>query len=389
MGCGETSHGDADIAAYRCGACSADLKYVPLATGVDPDVEVGGVWRYAALLPVSATGRAAECAAPLRVVSASLLGERLGISDLWVVDCTNQRTGTFKDLEADVVLAMVHCLGSTPISVHSTGNTALAYRQAAIEFGVDCASYIPLANLNKMRGATPSSKHPIVAVDAPYTAVSVAAKRHAADHNYLHMAPMPWKLEGKAAVAWTIADALPDAQCIVQTVAGGYGPLGYELGFRRARSAGWFNAAPVLRRRSYLLTQPADADALGRAWRTGTVSTELPDEPFEPTLQSTNPANTLPVLKRVLPPNTVFESASSAEVEDAVDCFCGPLCEAGVDLDPDREKSTFIALAGMVRRRAELAQNAHTVVLVVSGSTPSPPAPERPDLIIDHQGLAR
>jgi hypothetical protein len=40
------------------------------------------------------------------------------------------------------------------------------------------------------------------------------------------MAPIGWKLEGKAALAWWIAEVVPKATAIAQTVAGGYGALG-------------------------------------------------------------------------------------------------------------------------------------------------------------------
>ncbi|WP_116709534.1 phosphopantetheine-binding protein [Actinomycetospora cinnamomea] len=69
----------------------------------------------------------------------------------------------------------------------------------------------------------------------------------------------------------------------------------------------------ILDERRYLLFQPADADTLTWAWRSGVDSVDsaelwLPADPFEPTLQSTNPISTLPALRAGLPRGSELRS---------------------------------------------------------------------------------
>ncbi len=362
-----------ELAGYSCGACGSNLVFriqpaSDLAQLIERDR--GLPWRYHKLLPVEYEPGADDGLVP-PVTRSRVLESRLGVARVWLVDCTVFGTGTFKDLEAAVVIAIAKQLGIGRISVHSTGNTALAYRHYAIRLGVTCAAFLPRMNIGKLGDIEPNLNAPIFAVDAEYAQVSDVAKRAAARDGIHHMAPLRWKLEGKATIAWLLRELQLQVDLIVQTVAGGYGVLGVETGFRRVATAlGEPAVAPS--RPGYLLFQPSDADTLVRAWNTGATELSqadlrLPRKPLEPTLQSTNPLATLPLLRRILPAETVFQSVPVQLVDDSKPVIDAALHDAGIDLDYGREKSAYISLAGLLH--TQLRSSARLAV-IITGSPP-------------------
>lgn len=356
-----------------CDTCSAALEprlggTVPLTKLIDS--ERGLPWRYPTLLPVGYVPEFDDHAVPCTVRS-PVLESRLGVAEAWLVDCTRFGTGTFKDLEAAVVIAGAREMGLTRISVHSTGNTALAYRYFARRASLPCASYIPRQNADKIGDVSPNADYPIYLVDTSFPNVSKVAKEAALRNGWHHLAPVGWKLEGKASLAWWLSEATPQANLIVQTIAGAYGPLGYETGFRRLRRA-TDSPCAILANRRYLLFQPADADTLTHAWQAGSSSLNhgelrLPADPFEPTLQSTNPVATLPLLRAAMPADTALRSVSPAVIEDAKPWADKVFTEAGITLDYDRERSAYISLAGLLATKLSPTTR---LVFIVTGSRP-------------------
>lgn len=373
LGCTGKSVSVREVAAYACGSCGRRLEprlgeAVPFGALIDR--RRGLPWRYPALLPASYTPELDSNVLP-RTVRSALLESELGVAEAWLVDCTGLGTGTFKDLEAAVVIAGARDMGLTRVSVHSTGNTALAYRYFARRLGLPCASYVPRQNACKLGDITPEPDYPVYLVDADYPRVSKVAKDAASRSGWHHLAPVGWKLEGKASLASWLYETIPEVNLIVQTVAGGYGPIGYETGFRRLRRA-VDHPRGVLEHRRYLLFQPADADTLTRAWHAGsrTLTSDelrLPSDPFEPTLQSTNPVATLPLLREAMPEGTAFHSVPADAVEEAKPWADKVLAESGITLDYDRERSAYISLAGLLALRLSPTTK---LAFVVTGSRP-------------------
>lgn len=358
--------------AYACAICGTSLELIPRSLATFPALAAedrGLPWRYPSLLPVGYAPDLDDHVVP-RTVRSPLLESDLGVSEAWLVDCTGFGTGTFKDIEAAVVIGAARELGLSRISVHSTGNTALAYRHYARRAAVPCASYIPRQNVEKIGDIASAADYPVFLVDTDFPHVSAVAKAAARENGWHHLAPLAWKLEGKASLAWWLYETCPQIDVIVQTVAGGYGPLGYETGFKRLRGMLDFGHHGVLKNREYLLFQPADADTLTRAWSSGTASValddlRLPTDPFEPTLQSTNPVATLPALRSTLPSGSTFHAVSGEDVERAKPWAEKVFAESGITLDYERERSAYISLAGLMTR----ALNPSTrLALIVTGS---------------------
>lgn len=337
-----------------CKACGAALEPplgnpVPLTKLINP--QRGLPWRYPTLLPVSYAPELDDYAVPYTVRS-PMLESRLGVAEAWLVDCTGFGSGTFKDLEAAVVIAGAREMGMHRVSVHSTGNTALAYRYFARRAGLPCASYVPLQNAKKIGDVSPDADYPIYLVDTSFPNVSKVAKHAALRNGWHHLAPVGWKLEGKASLASWLSETTPHVNLIVQTIAGGYGPLGYETGFRRLRKA-VDSPSAILENRRYLLFQPTDANTLTQAWGAETSSLNheelrLPADPFEPTLQSTNPVATLPLLRAAMPPGTALRSVAPEVIDGAKSWADEVFAEAGITLDYNRERSAYISVAGLL-----------------------------------------
>jgi Pyridoxal-phosphate dependent enzyme len=379
------------LLAYRCSTCASPLVYEPPSWARIHD-DCVGPWRYKDLLPAPYVS-SLDLGRPIGVHRSKWLENSLKQERVWLVDPTKQGTGTFKDLEAIVTVAAMTALGVTSASVHSTGNTALAYLDAAERVGLPLAAYVPLATLHKLRGRVSTEHHPIIAVNADYGRVSAVARADARLHGRTHLAPLEWKIEGKALLAYTMAELCGDATTIVQTVAGGYGPLGYELGFARARLTGAFASASIIRDHVYRLYQPTDAAVLARAWESRADSPDysLPSNPYEPTLQSTNPVATLPVLRQTLPAGSTFRCTPPRLVDARMAQVASYLAEAGITLDFEREKSAYIALAGLLEDAAtDSLPSGGKLAVIISGATPfligaSVPTPS--NVIEDHDVL--
>lgn len=364
---------DADVLAYRCSRCGAGLESTAHRSVESFESAIlrdrGPVWRYERLLPLGSDA-ILDDPLPAGPARSRALEERTAAAEVWLVDATTLGTGTFKDYEAAVIVAMAGELGVEQASVHSTGNTALAYLHYARRAGSSCAAYVPADNLSKLGAYKSTADLPVIAVDADYAHVSSLAKADAAASGRTHLAPTPWKLEGKAAIGYAIREFCPDVDVIVQTVAGGYGPLGFEVAFRRLREIG--ETRGVAGRRRYALYQAGDSATLARAWAEGLDELsggdlQLPERPFEPTLQSTNPLATLPELRRCLPGGSTITPVPTDEVDAAADLVTSILGENGIRIDYAREKSAVISIAGVLASRWASTDR---IAIVVSGSAP-------------------
>lgn len=369
---------ESELLAYLCDTCGKELELpIPSAAGTSLAAHVkrerGPVWRYGALLPV-AYKPVLDDDMPTIATRSRALEERSGAAEVWLINATTLGTGTFKDYEAAVVAAMTWELGVSGVSVHSTGNTALAYLHYMSRVGVSCAGYIPTKNLVKVGPYKSTEDFPLIAVDAEYALLSATAKNDATKTGRVHLAPLRWKLEGKAALGLAIQEYCPQVEVIVQTVAGGYGPLGCEVAFRRLRAVG--ETAGVAVRRRYALYQAGDSANLARAWSSGAANLaandlRLPDDPFEPTLQSTNPLATLPRLRAALPQSSTITAVSPNLVEDSAELAVDILADLGIPIDYEREKSAVISIAGVLASRWSATDR---LAIVVSGSARFPDA---------------
>lgn len=360
-----------ELSAFDCAICGAQLTFTSPA-GAGPIGDRRGLWRYAPLLACPDL----DLDADIPVVDASALADALGAASVRLIDCTGLGTGTFKDLEAQVVLA-AHADLALPqaLSLHSTGNTARAYHHWAGHLGLRMSVSLPAANLPKLRGRTATTDRPIVAIEADALTAARVSSELAAERGTRHLAPPGWKVQGTAAIGYLLADRCPDVDLIVQTVGAGFGPLGYELGLRRAATIDGLRGAPVVTRRGYLLVQPSDTCAVARLWAATDTPVGFdpayPAAPFEPTLLSTNVERTIGALRAL--PDARVTTVGPDRVVEASPTIDRLLADAGVELDATREHATHIALAGLLASAPSRALAGRRVAIVVTGSAPFAP----------------
>jgi threonine synthase len=146
---------------FRCSLCNAEygpdeiqytcpkdggnldvvLDYRLLSATLNPDTFIDqdepSLWRYLALLPVETLGGEGT---PLRaagwtpVFAPTRLGQRVGLSRLWVKDESRNPTASFKDRASAVVVRRAQEIGAEVVVTASTGNAgaALAGMSAAV-----------------------------------------------------------------------------------------------------------------------------------------------------------------------------------------------------------------------------------------------------------------
>jgi hypothetical protein len=343
----------------------------------DAITDIPGVGRYAALLPVAEPEDLRSSEAALRPVESARLATALGVASFRLLPQTRNDTGTFKDNEGVLLAAKCKEWQLPAVCMHSSGNTARAYQYYMERVGVVCAGFVPQASAYKCPTMV-MGKSSIVAVPGNMVDAADAAIAYGKQEGAMRLTPSQWKIEGKVPLGLALAERCADTTLIAVTIASGYGPLGIERGIRRARSAGLTSVGE----HSYRLFQAADAGLLGSAIRDALDTIDLaamvaPEVAFEPTLQSTNPNRTLPLVRHL-----VAETGSRIDAvsPDWVEAEAGVLTDACVEMDIpleySTEKSAYICWAGLrqAAARGMLAAD-DRIVMVVSGSGPQDPLP--------------
>ncbi|USX53520.1 pyridoxal-phosphate dependent enzyme [Lentzea sp. HUAS12] len=355
----------------RCGEALA-VSLPDVGSWAEAVTDVPGVGRYAALLPAAEPDDLRSNEKALVPVESPRLAEALGVASVRLMPQTLNDTGTFKDNEG--VLLAAKCLewGLSSVCMHSSGNTARSYQYYMERLGIVCTAFVPEPSAYKCPTTT-MGKSQVIAVPGNMVNAADAAIAYSKEHDAFRLTPSQWKIEGKVPVGLAIAERCADATIVAVTIASGYGPLGFERGIRRARSAG----LPSLGDYTYTLFQAADAGLLGAALREGRDEIDLgtmvpPEQAFEPTLQSTNPNRTLPLVRQLVAETGArIDSVEPSRVEAEASLLIDECAELDIPLEYEKEKSAFICWGGL-RQAAEAGHLSPSdrVVMVVSGSRP-------------------
>lgn len=378
----------------KCPDCKSELVlHVPQADSWETILtDLPGIWRYYNLLPLFSQQYIIPLGeGSMPPIESKKLAQLLGIHKLWLLPQSTNPTGTFKDLEASFIIAKCREWHLTRLCWHSTGNTARSYRHYALEAHIQNVSFYPLNCAYKWLGVSHHDDALLFAYDGPFQQISEIAKKFALEHGFVHIAPLAWKLEGKTAMAYQIAEMIPSTTLIVQTIAGGYGVLGMNLGFERLHQAGLFKR-PTPR---FGLFQIAGADTISRLLQSNKEITamdlQLPLNPFEPTLQSTNPMSTYRYVRDVvLRTGSFIQTVEPHEVELYAEDFKEECDNLSIPVSYQQEKSPFISWAGLVRRSLEGILSANEEILfIITGSRKTDGTVPAPDSIltpVSHSG---
>jgi threonine synthase len=176
-------------------------------------IEAGppSLWRYRPLLPIPPDESPVDLGAgftPLR--RATRLGERLGLSDLWIKDDTRNPTGAFKDRVVAVALTAARAFGFKTAACASTGNLANAVAAGAAWAGLDSYVFVP-ADLERAKiVATAAFGAKVVAVDGNYDDVNrlCAEAAEALPWAFVNVNVRPYYAEGSKTLGFETVEQL-------------------------------------------------------------------------------------------------------------------------------------------------------------------------------------
>lgn len=322
------------------------------------DPSLNGIWKYSSVLPICQNTvefqnhiAGDELSSPIELPEVASI---LNVKKFYVFPCTKGLSGTFKDIEASFVIGKIKEWNyQGPISFHSTGNTARAYREYAIKNCLDSIAFIPLSCVNKMMGASQDNHNKLALFNGPFQKISAFAKHWAKEHSYLHIAPLLWKVEGKTPLGYHIMRTVPDTTHIIQTIAGGYGILGIYQAIKRLMEWDICQKQP-----EFLLFQLCGADSFSQLMSKKTeiheTDLKIQNNPFESTLQSTNPLSTFEYVRSCCEDtkSSIYSSEVSSIIKYSEEFIT--ICEHNsIPISFIDEKSPFISYAGLRKYASE------------------------------------
>lgn len=338
------------------------------------DDNLTGIWKFEPILPI---GKDAiikvseninmELTPPMEIPE---LAKELGVKNFFLFPCLNGKSGNFKDIEAAFIIGKLHDWeNKSQISFHSTGNTARAYREYSISANLKSVAFFPLECVNKFIGASENNENKLFAYNGSFKDISSFAKKWAEKNEYLHLSPLRWKIEGKVPLGYHILHSVPNTTHIVQTIAGGYGPIGIYEAILRLKKWKLVSHLP-----KFELFQISDSDTISSLINQKKELLEadlkIQHNSFEPTLQSTNPLTTYNIVK-----NIILKTKSRIATVDYKDVLRYSenflsICENyGINLSFIDEKSPFISWAGLMNNAARKLYKGNEVVsFILTGS---------------------
>ena len=184
------------------------------------------------------------------LISASRLGEQLGIAHLYLKNDTVLPTGSLKDRSNSVGLSVAKELGFGTAAVMSTGNAAASVAAYSAAAGIESIVMVPTGTAPSKIIQARAYGATVVVIDGDFD-YEVAKLYKAAVQEfgwYDCLSSNPYRDEGKKSYAYEMMDQL-DGQIpdwVIHPTAGGTGVFAMWKGYRELRSLGWIERYPKL-----------------------------------------------------------------------------------------------------------------------------------------------
>jgi threonine synthase len=250
-------------------------------------------------------------------------GRELGVGDLWVKQCGNSHTGSFKDLGMTVLVSTVKQMIADgkpirAIACASTGDTSASLAAYAAAAGLRALVLLPRGKVSTAQLVQPlANGAAVLALDTDFDGCMAMVKRLAEEEGvYLANSMNPLRLEGQKTVAIEIVQQfdwqVPDWIFIPGGNLGNVSALG--AGFGLMKDLGLIQKLPRI-----CVAQAEAANPLYRAFQIGF-------EKFEPVVAKTtlasaiqigNPVSFKKAIRTLQRFDGVVEQASEAELADA------------------------------------------------------------------------
>ncbi len=195
------------------GPLEVDYDYEFLAQHLSRDVIGAGpksLWRYQDLLPVGEVTDPDFGVGFTPLIKARRLGERLGLSNLYIKNDTANPTWSFKDRVVSVALAKAVEFGFDTVACASTGNLGNAVAAQSARRGLKCFIFIPAdLELSKIVG-TLIYRPTLIAVKGNYDAVNrLCAEVSATMHwGFVNINLRPYYSEGSKTLGFEVVEQL-------------------------------------------------------------------------------------------------------------------------------------------------------------------------------------
>src|SRR3954447_11273831 len=254
---------------------------------------------------------------------ADRFGRELGLQDLWVKQCGNSHTGSFKDLGMTVLVSTVKQMiaDGKPIravACASTGDTSAALAAYGAAAGIRTMVILPRGKVSTAQLVQPlANGATVLAVDGDFDACMAIVQRLAEEEGvYLANSMNSLRIEGQKTVAIEMVQqfdwAVPDWVIIPGGNLGNVSALG--AGFSLMKELGVIQKLPRI-----CVAQAEAANPLYRAYKDGWDKFHAVTA--KPTLASAiqigNPVSVKKAIRTLTRFEGVVEQASEAELADA------------------------------------------------------------------------
>jgi threonine synthase len=294
---------------------------------------------------------------------ADRFGRELGLSELWVKQCGNSHTGSFKDLGMTVLVSVVRQMIADgkpvrAVACASTGDTSASLAAYCAAAGIRAIVLLPRGKVTTAQLVQPIANGALVlSLDTDFDGCMAIVQRLASDGGvYLANSMNSLRLEGQKTVAIEIVQQfdweVPDVVIIPGGNLGNVSALG--AGFDMMESLG-----VIARRPRIVVAQAERANPLFLAYKNNWEYSPVAARPtLASAIQIGNPVSVKKAIKTLQKYSGVVEQASEAELADAA----ARADRTGMFNCPH----TGVALAALIKLRERGQIDAKERVVVVS-----------------------
>lgn len=211
-----------------------------------------GMWRWHELLPVyDAENRITLGEGDTPLLLLPRVGEKLGLSRLYVKDESLNPTGSFKARGLAAAVSKAKELGVRKVIIPTAGNAGGAMAAYAARSGIEACIYMPkdtpFANMEESRIAGAQ----VILIDGLISEAAGMAGVRARDEGWFDVSTFkePYRCEGKKVMGYELAEEfdwqLPEV--IIYPTGGGTGLVGMWKAFHELKELGWLESPAMPR----------------------------------------------------------------------------------------------------------------------------------------------
>ncbi len=253
---------------------------------------------------------------------AERFGRSIGVDDLWIKQCGNSHTGSFKDLGMTVLVSVVRQMLAEGTSIRavacaSTGDTSASLAAYCAAAGIPAIVILPRGKVSVAQLLQPlANGAKVLSLDTDFDGCMRIVQR-LADEGLVYLANSmnSLRLEGQKTVAIEIVQqwdwTVPDVVVIPGGNLGNVSALG--AGFDMMRELGIITKAPRI-----VVAQAARANPLYLAYRNGWAFEPVAAQPtLASAIQIGNPVSVKKAIRTLQRYDGIVEQATEAELADA------------------------------------------------------------------------